>query len=347
MCCLCIDFLLSLVDMIHIEFIEFESRKIRAVYLSGRYHERWWFEVSNLYINVSDSPSTSDEDMAMNLKSLGFEEDFTQYNLWKKGCTYVSMEGIWPIKYSCDGRILRTPARYHITLGYLAPMTENSRWHLKSKLNDVLAAWLRSCPTDRPHLQECFYRRKFDYITLANAAYRQCSTQWDKRGIVKFTHQELAKVIAEDRLRDPHYDEGVHGDRFNHLIRKWRRDCDRQSQAEQRARLLRPNDGWMALLHIGDDKHGWSLDPIAALELSDCCSYIVDWAYFHPASHWILRDNSSPPRVLVIPPLCSDEEHFHCTRQDDWLIGVESSLATNEVHRRLCALRGDVRTVNC
>ena len=136
-------------------------------------------------------------------------------------------------------------------------------------------------------------------------------------------------MLEGDRIEDIYYAERRHGLNKYYLTAIYRRDKERQRDAEFRAKLLTSSNGWLPIQQLGSPDQGLYLHPTICRETIDLMHYLTDLTFYNFHAHFDMDGE-------LWPPFCGDPMYWHSTQQGKWRIASPiSDAADNQDHQSL------------
>ena len=290
--------------------------------------DAWWFgdwsiraEVCD--ITVHDAVASSIEALAQDISEArrgleaakGSSIEGSLMTL-QDGYTYVSLWIGWPCSSPVVAASQTVYKSCHLTLGYLARMSDPDRKRLQNNLRTCLHAYMNLLPEERPLDNRVFYARRW---RVRPHDWRQGDPDvYTVDTLVATPEISLEMMIRQNHVYDPWISEDEEHDMKIRQLHK--RDRDRFSAAKGRAANVPAHSGVIRLVQAKYIKGGrsfFALDPVASPELHDLMSYLTDWAVYCKSGQITYR--STGGRLKTRPPICCHSQYWHASKQGAWI----------------------------
>ena len=264
---------------------------------------KWQCHSQDCTVWVSRGGNETIDDIESQMLQMGVGDKAAAKHLSKiremaelQGYTYVALfldrpfRGEWRV---CSWKC-------HISIAYVAMMSERDMERLRTLLMDTLSAWRQLDAADRPRrLIRC---RQFRTQTLDEVG----TPGYTMQSVAHLPWDRVQELLDQDRIDSIHVHEKSE---LPALVRRcWERDRTRLHEARQRAAEL-PMHGWDPILDMFRCDAGLGG---TSLVLEDLLEYLADVVrHFEPA----FGRNSKGKLVL---PYLTHPSRWHRTKQGDW-----------------------------
>jgi len=210
------------------------------------------------------------------------------------GCTYVCLR----LGKTFRGYHEVCSNACHITIGYVAVMSDDEMKKLFAILSEILEQWRHLEPKERPaKLIRCRQFRvqkqeEVGYDVFTNTEIAKMP--WTSVTVLLDEHRVDSTTVVEP-LELPAYAQ-----------RLWIRERSRLQEAKERASSLQPHTGILDMFQCESGLNGTSF------EMEDLLEYLADAVQHYGPAYG--RSNVGK----LVPPFLTHPTRWHCTRQGDW-----------------------------